>query len=481
MNNMGREIMAALKRFQVGSDGDGVTVGGALVVSGATTANTFSATAVNATGTVTFSGSVILSGTTTANTFSTDLITEKTSAAGVTIDGVLLKDNGVVTGAGTVSAPVYSTTGDLNTGIFFPAADTIAFAEGGAEAMRIDSSGRVGIGTGNTVPKTLTINGGVAAGFTDVLQLSSGSTANNAGPGLTLNNNYGSYATNANWQLGAIRAGAPSAAQNYAGYLSFFTNSNASESSIVERMRIDSSGNLLVGKTTTDDTVTGIKLGTGISDNVFTKGASANWILNCNRQADDGVLIEFRQANTAEGNISVSGSTVSYNGGHLSRWAQMLTKPDLLKGTVMSNLDEMNVYIAPTTYWTEEDELPEGVNVGDVKVETHEVENEQLNKVKVSDVEGDANVAGVFVNWTYDEAHQVDEINMAMTGDMIIRIAEGVTVARGDLLMSAGDGTAKPQGDDIVRSKTIAKVTSTHVTCTYDDGSYCVPCVLMAC
>jgi hypothetical protein len=27
----------------------------------------------------------------------------------------------------------------------------------------------------------------------------------------------------------------------------------------------------------------------------------------------------------------------------------------------------------------------------------------------------------------------VDEINMAMTGDMIIRIAEGVTVARGDL------------------------------------------------
>jgi hypothetical protein len=30
-------------------------------------------------------------------------------------------------------------TGDLNTGMFFPAADTIAFAEGGAEAMRIDA------------------------------------------------------------------------------------------------------------------------------------------------------------------------------------------------------------------------------------------------------------------------------------------------------------------------------------------------------
>jgi hypothetical protein len=181
MNNMGREIMAALKRFQVGSDGDGVTVGGALVVSGATTANTFSATAVNATGTVTFSGSVILSGTTTANTFSTDLITEKTSAAGVTVDGVLLKDNGVVTGAGTVSAPVYSTTGDLNTGIFFPAADTIAFAEGGAEAMRINSSGNVGIGTSSPA-RNLSISGSTIS----YLQLTNGTAGTAEADGLEI-------------------------------------------------------------------------------------------------------------------------------------------------------------------------------------------------------------------------------------------------------------------------------------------------------
>jgi hypothetical protein len=241
------------------------------------------------------------------------------------------------------------------------------------------------------------------------------------------------------------------------GRLVFSTSADGSATP-TERMRIDSSGNLLVGKTAADNSTQGFRVegSIGFASCVRSSGPG----LMVNRLTDDGELVLFFQANTQEGTISVSGTTVSYNGGHLSRWAQMLTKPDLLKGTVMSNLDEMNEYF---------------------DADGNPVPNEQLNKVKVSDVEGDANVAGVFVNWTHDEAHDVDEINMAMTGDMIIRIAQGVTVARGDLLMSAGDGTAKPQGDDIVRSKTIAKVTSNHVTCTYDDGSYCVPCVLMAC
>ena len=175
------------------------------------------------------------------------------------------------------------------------------------------------------------------------------------------------------------------------------------------------------------------------------------------RDTNDGTIVEFRQDGNTEGTISVSGSTVSYNGGHLARWSQTAdnTRIDLLKGTVMTNLDQMAV-------WGDED-------------------NEQLNCMAVSSVEGDPNVAGVFVNWDNDDETYTADMNIAMTGDMIIRIAQGTTVQRGDLLMSAGDGTAKPQGDDIVRSKTIAKVTSTHVTCTYDDGSYCVPCVLMAC
>jgi hypothetical protein len=52
-----------------------------------------------------------------------------------------------VAAAGTAALPVITTTGDVNTGIFFPAADTIAFAKGGAEAMRIDSNAKLCINT----------------------------------------------------------------------------------------------------------------------------------------------------------------------------------------------------------------------------------------------------------------------------------------------------------------------------------------------
>jgi hypothetical protein len=205
--------------------------------------------------------------------------------------------------------------------------------------------------------------------------------------------------------------------------------------------------------------VYGYTAGYGVSirdDGLLSAARSGGNVANFNRTTNDGAVVNITQNGTTEGDISVSGTTVSYNGGHLSRWSRLIDNSkdaSIVKGTVMTNLDEM-------VEWGDED-------------------NEQLNKMAVSSVEGDVNVAGVFVNW--DEDDDWNDMNVAMTGDMIIRIAQGTTVARGDLLMSAGDGTAKPQGDDIVRSKTIAKVTSTHVSNTYEDGSFCVPCVVMAC
>ncbi len=64
--------------------------------------------------------------------------------------------------AGTASAPSITTDGDTNTGIFFPAADTIAFAEGGVEAMRIDSNGNLLVGTTSQISSArLTVNGSI--------------------------------------------------------------------------------------------------------------------------------------------------------------------------------------------------------------------------------------------------------------------------------------------------------------------------------
>jgi len=357
-----------------------------------------------------------------------------------------------------------------------------------ADALSAVSGGTVNGAV--TITGALTANGNVILGdaSTDTLNVGNGGLVKNASGNVGIGTSSPGYRLDVrggNARIAANASGASdgvlyfgNAATNYIfggdgnNYMTFGVNN-------AERARITSGGNLLVGKNSRSFGTAGVDLSPTLDSHFTISGIVAAF----NRLDTDGIILEFAQAGTVEGNISVSGTTVSLVGGHLARWAQTTTAKDesLVKGTVLSNLDEMNVYVAPTTYWTEEDELPEGVSVGDVKVETHSVDNEQLNKVKVSDVEGDVNVAGVFVNWTHDEDHNVDEINMAMTGDMIIRIAQGVTVARGDLLMSAGDGTAKPQGDDIVRSKTIAKVTSTHVTCTYADGSFCVPCVLMAC
>ena len=66
----------------------------------------------------------------------------------VNSSGIATFTNGIVVSAGSTSAPSISPSGDSNTGIFFPSADTIAFGEGGVEALRINSSGNFGVGPG---------------------------------------------------------------------------------------------------------------------------------------------------------------------------------------------------------------------------------------------------------------------------------------------------------------------------------------------
>jgi hypothetical protein len=76
--------------------------------------------------------------------------------------------------AGSAGSPAITTTGNTNTGIFFPAADTIAFTEGGAESMRINSTGNVGIGT---LFPSAKLDVKTAAGTAAALHLYTGSSA----------------------------------------------------------------------------------------------------------------------------------------------------------------------------------------------------------------------------------------------------------------------------------------------------------------
>jgi hypothetical protein len=314
--------------------------------------------------------------------------------------------------------------------------NTLRVGANGSEALRIDSSRRLLVGASSSVGNSfLQIQGDAANSLNGgSLLLRRGEHDGHISAGEALG--HISFSENGGGVFGTIECEADGAAgtNSYPGRLIFATTATNNQTP-TERMRIDNLGNV------TMSTVSG--------------GQEA---LTINRVVADGTLISFKQGGTTEGDIAVSGSTISYNGGHLTRWSQLPGNAEritILRGTVLSNIDEM-------CEWGDED-------------------NEQLNRMKVSEVEGDPNVAGVFQSWDDSDEVYTNDFYCAMTGDFIIRIAQGTTVARGDLLMSAGDGTAKPQDDDIVRSKTIAKVTSTNVTCTYADGSYCVPCVLMAC
>ena len=177
----------------------------AIDLSGSTSGTTtLQATAVAGTTTITLPAAT----DTLVGKATTDTLTNKT-LTGAVMNGTVgattpstgafttLSATGVTTvQAGTAALPAITTTGDTNTGIFFPAADTIAFAEGGAEAMRIDSSGNLQVG-GTSIPGSGNVRSSIGAGLVCFTAYQSGTTAFTAFQVVNGNGEIGSITTSA--------------------------------------------------------------------------------------------------------------------------------------------------------------------------------------------------------------------------------------------------------------------------------------------
>ena len=169
INNAIRQVMADLKDFQQGTKGDaflGPVTPSTLTLTGLT-ANRILYT--NASKQVSSSDNVQFDGTTvTIN-----------SLVATSLSATSLSSTGVSTfAAGSAGAPAITFAGDTNTGIFSPTADTIAFTEGGVENMRVNSVG-------------LSLTSSNAGGTTGTLRVLDHST-NNGSNTIQWTNNAGS-------------------------------------------------------------------------------------------------------------------------------------------------------------------------------------------------------------------------------------------------------------------------------------------------
>jgi len=151
-----------------------VAIGGTTAAAGTFTTATATTVAATTGNITTVNAPTVVGGSAVSST----LTLKSTSGVG-TSDSIALKvgNNGATTamtantsgniefGAGTAALPAITTTGDTNTGVFYPAADTVGVATGGTEKVRVASAGQIGIGGANygTAGQVLTSGGAAAA------------------------------------------------------------------------------------------------------------------------------------------------------------------------------------------------------------------------------------------------------------------------------------------------------------------------------
>ena len=451
---------------------------------------------------------------------STDTINETTSGSGVTIDSVICKD-GTIDVQGNNDAIILDADGD--TTISANTDDKIDFEIGGTNHIQFDDNGRIlqghtqsaniggaecklqiqGTST-ETSSISLKCNTNGTTAPTLRFAKSRGTSVNSEtvvqdGDELGVIVFAGADGTDSQTQGAVIIAsvdGSPGG-NDLPTCLRFNTTADGAAST-TERMRISQGGEVQFAKTDSGFNTAGHEV---TSDNVagkvnITRDNGA--MIHLNILNADGAMQRFYRDGSIKGDISVSGGTVSYNAFTGSHWTRLSdnSKPTILAGTVLESIDTMcDWYEAEFTFGEGEDAhierercaKPDGVNVGgtftysykgkDYTATLRLEDNNKHTMCKVSDTEDSACVYGVFGSWK-NELTNVNDMYVQSIGTTVVRVASGVTVSKGVLLSSKGDGTAKLQGDDNIKTKTIGKVLSNIKQETYDDGSFTVPCAL---
>lgn len=140
----------------------------------------------------------------------------------------------IANGLGAAGTPSYTFTGDLNTGMWSPAADTIAFSANGTERMRLSTAGNLGV---NVTPS-------VWSGFTAVEMSTYGAVASSSGTMDVINNAF----NNGSWVY--KNTNFASLFRQEAGAFKFFTapsGTAATAVSFTERMRLTEAGDVGIG------------------------------------------------------------------------------------------------------------------------------------------------------------------------------------------------------------------------------------------